>query len=158
MYTPVVLAYNLSPCAVARHQLLTYLCVCLSDGNVPVAAPLCKGSFTSEKCCAFVSKLALPTTLKNNCVLIWFSLNHKRKPDEIDLISLLICYVKIFSCCVLYLYFPDFHCHFWYYRVMLLFFLFVLFNFLHKLWKQLHFNPEREYWESKGVIISLQLK
>lgn len=98
-------------------------------------------------CC----KLALPTTRKRE--LISFFMYHKCKPDSsgLNIIADAMLY-EISSCPVLYLYFPDFHCQFWYFTIIFTFL--VLFNFVHKLWKIiLHFNPERKYLDSEEATV-----
>lgn len=105
-------------------------------------------------CC----KLALPTTRKN---VNWFPflMYHKCKPDSsgLNIIADTTLY-EISSCSVLYLYFPDLHCQFWYFNSIFLYSFFLLLSYLIFYFTQavktiLHFNPEREHLDSEEATV-----
>lgn len=85
---------------------------------------------------------------------------HKCKPDSsgLNIIADTTLY-EISSCSVLYLYFPDLHCQFWYFNIIFLYSFFLLFlSYLNFFFTQavktiLHFNPEREHLDSEEATV-----
>lgn len=89
---------------------------------------------------------------------------HKCKPDSsgLNIIADTTLY-EISSCSVLYLYFPDLHCQFWYFNIIFLYSFFLLFlSYLIIFFTQavktiLHFNPEREHLDSEEATVFFPL-